>query len=123
MNGNNILLDTNIIFYIVSGSMTLHRWYEKNVVLSFITEIELLSYPMLKQSEEQLLIKIIQESTVIEMDNEIKHYAIALRKKYSLRLPDAILLGTSLHHKIPFVTNDKALLKVNEVNVLVPFFQ
>ncbi|MFA5973337.1 MAG: hypothetical protein WC780_13385 [Lentimicrobiaceae bacterium] len=44
MNGNNILLDTNIVLYFLKGEDTLIPLLEdKNLYLSFITQLELLS--------------------------------------------------------------------------------
>ena len=43
MNGNNILLDTNIVLYLLNGEETLIPLLEeKNLFLSFITQLELL---------------------------------------------------------------------------------
>jgi hypothetical protein len=42
MNGNNILLDTNIVLYLLGGEETLVPLLEdKNLFLSFITQLEL----------------------------------------------------------------------------------
>lgn len=43
MNGNSILLDTNIVLYLLNGEETLIPLLEeKNLFLSFITQLELL---------------------------------------------------------------------------------
>lgn len=43
MNGNSILLDTNIVLYFLNGEDTLIPLLEnKNIFLSFITQLELL---------------------------------------------------------------------------------
>ena len=43
MNGNNLLLDTNIVLYLLNGEETLIPLLEeKNLFLSFITQLELL---------------------------------------------------------------------------------
>ncbi len=48
MNGNELFLDTNIILYYLNGDETLIPVLEdKKLFLSFITEMELLSYSKL----------------------------------------------------------------------------
>jgi len=43
MNGNNVLLDTNIVLYLLNGEETLIPLLEeKNLFLSFISQLELL---------------------------------------------------------------------------------
>jgi len=51
MNGNNILLDTNIVLYLLNGEETLIPLLaEKNLFLSFITQLELLGSKYLNQT-------------------------------------------------------------------------
>jgi len=48
MNGNNIFIDTNIALYLLSGDKTIqHILNQKTVFLSFVSELELLSYKKL----------------------------------------------------------------------------
>lgn len=45
MNGNSFLLDTNVILYFLNGDETLLPLFkERNLVISVITEIELLAF-------------------------------------------------------------------------------
>ena len=45
MNGNKFLLDTNAVLYILGGDETLSDFlFEKELYISVITEMELLSY-------------------------------------------------------------------------------
>lgn len=42
MNGNNLLVDTNIVIYLLSGDKTIADLLDKKkIYISFITEIEL----------------------------------------------------------------------------------
>jgi len=46
MNGNSLLLDSNIVLYLLNGEETLIPLLEgKSLYLSFITQLELLSFP------------------------------------------------------------------------------
>lgn len=52
MNGNNILLDTNIVLYLLNGEDTLIPLLEeKNLFISFITQLELLGSRNLNPSD------------------------------------------------------------------------
>lgn len=52
MNGNSILLDTNIVLYLLNGEETLIPLLEeKNLFLSFITQLELLGGKYLKTDD------------------------------------------------------------------------
>ena len=53
MNGNKLLIDTNIVLYLLGGDTTCAEVLEgKNIFLSFISELELLSYQSITQSEQ-----------------------------------------------------------------------
>jgi predicted nucleic acid-binding protein len=55
-----------------------------------------------------------------KVDAYIADLASDLRAKYNLRAPDAINLACSLAHKAGgFITNDRMLLRVKEINVLM----
>ncbi len=46
MNGNKLLLDTNIILYLLAGDATITGFLDgKEAYLSIITEFELIGYP------------------------------------------------------------------------------
>lgn len=52
MTGSSILLDTNIVLYLLDGDKTLIPLLEdKQLIISFITELELLSLKNIHASE------------------------------------------------------------------------
>ncbi|HAQ19076.1 MAG TPA: hypothetical protein DCR40_07580 [Prolixibacteraceae bacterium] len=68
MNGNNLLLDTNIVLYLLNGEETLIPLLEeKNLFLSFITQLELLVNCKLKSDELLKIKQFISECTVIDI--------------------------------------------------------
>lgn len=55
MNGNNLLLDTNILIYLLSGESSLiDILFENNCYISFITELELLSFYNINNENEKI---------------------------------------------------------------------
>lgn len=44
---------------------------------------------------------------------------IELRKKYSIKLPDAVIAATSLTFEIPLVTADKTFSTIDELDLIL----
>lgn len=80
MSGNSILLDTNIILYLLNGEETLIPLLEeKNLFLSFITQLELLGNRYLKPKDILQIKQFVSECPVIDITQGIKDFAIDLR--------------------------------------------
>ncbi|HEY9711458.1 MAG TPA: type II toxin-antitoxin system VapC family toxin, partial [Oculatellaceae cyanobacterium] len=88
------LLDTNVVLYFLGGRLT-NPLPSGQYFVSVITEIELLSYPSLSPDEEVQICDFLSKITVVGIESNIKDLAIALRKQYRLRLPDAIIAATA----------------------------
>ena len=80
--------------------------------------MELLSYPKLKKAEEQAIRRFLKDIDIIDLNLEIKSTAVALRRRYRLRLPDAIIVATAIVQSAPLVTFDKTLMKIEGLQVL-----
>ena len=62
MNGNSILLDTNIILYLLNGEETLLPLLEdKKLFISFVTQLELLGSRFLLPSDLDIIKQFISE--------------------------------------------------------------
>ncbi|MCK4640733.1 MAG: hypothetical protein KAU06_05305 [Candidatus Marinimicrobia bacterium] len=56
MSGINLLTDTNIILYLLGGDRDIAGILSGRIVhLSFINELELLSFPQLSSEESQII--------------------------------------------------------------------
>jgi hypothetical protein len=119
MNGNNILVDTNIILYLLSGDKTLIPILNnKNLFVSFITQLELLSYSELNNKQIAAIKKFLLECTIIDINPDIKNFTINLRKKFSLKLPDAIIAATAMYLNLPLISADSQFSKVTDVDLI-----
>jgi len=119
MSGNSLLLDTNIILYFLSGDDTLIPLFEgRNLIVSIITEIELLGYSGLSDEELNKTEEFLEICTIINLDTDIKKEAISLRRKQKLKLPDAVILATAHSLKIPLITADSDFKKVKQANII-----
>jgi hypothetical protein len=119
MNGNNLLVDTNIVIYLLSGDKTIADLLDKKrVYISFITEIELLIFQKLIATEKQIIKKFISDCIVIGMNDKIKINTISIRVDNKLKIPDAIIAATSLYLKTPIVTADERFKKVIDLELI-----
>jgi predicted nucleic acid-binding protein len=115
VSGNRFLLDTNILLYLIGKKIPVEALPEGEFSVSFVTELEVLSYPSITPKEKQQLNQFLHDIPVIDITAEIKERTITLRKKYNLRLPDAIIAATALQLDATLVTNDKGFSLVQEI--------
>jgi predicted nucleic acid-binding protein len=119
MNGNSILLDTNIVLYLLKGEETLIPILEeKNLFLSFITQLELLGTRYLNPDDTFKIKQFISECTVIDIMPEIKEIAISIRQNYNIKLPDCIIIATSLWLNMPLISADKEFTKIDIADLI-----
>jgi predicted nucleic acid-binding protein len=98
MSGLNVarfVLDTNVILYFLGGRLA-DPLPAGDYAISVISELELLAYPGLVSSEEQRVRDFLADISVTDLTQAVKHHAINLRKRFVLKLPDAIVAATAL---------------------------
>ena len=119
MAGENVLIDTNVIVYLIGGNkVTAELLMGCHLHFSFISEIELLSFKKLSSKEEQIIRSILSESIVFQSDAQIISNAIELRKEYGLEVPDAIIAATAIRFNLPLISVDRDMLKVKELQLI-----
>lgn len=119
MNGTKLLLDTNIILYLLNGDKTLSDFLEgKQLYTSVITEMELLSFKGLKEEEENQLKHFLSECVIININTVIKAETIRIRKLFSSKLPDSIIAATSIYLDIPLITADDGFRKIEGIELI-----
>lgn len=112
-----IAIDTNILIQgFKNNSKALVILNENELFLSFITVIELLSYPELTREEENLLSEFISTCTIINNSPELQKIVIAIRKKFRLKIPDAFIAATALHHKVVLFSNTPVFERIHDLN-------
>ncbi len=120
MSGNRLFVDTNIVLYLLGGDETVAELLSnKGLYLSVITEMELMSYPVISETIYEQINAFIQDCIVVNINEQVKQETIRLRKKYKLKLPDSIIMASSSYLEIPFITADKGFKKVaSEIDVM-----
>jgi predicted nucleic acid-binding protein len=120
MNGNSVLLDTNIVLYLLSGDKFLSELlYQKKLYLSFINQLELLGFKGITKEQHNEINKFIKECIVIDINEEIKNDVILLRKTSKLKLPDSIVLATAQFLSIPLITSNVDFNLVKSAEVII----
>ena len=120
MNGIGYFLDTNIILYLLRGDKDIASLLkQKDLYVSFITEMELLSFPKLSEAEMKMIQALLADVFILEFNSEIKKKAISLRSKYKITLPDSIILASSLFLNLPIISADKAFQKIKEIDFIL----
>jgi len=109
------LLDTNSIIYAINDKLILR---DSTFYVSFITELELLSYHKLSRYEEKQIIHLLKQFQIIDINNNIKFKTIKIRKKYNLKLPDSIIVASAIENDLVLVTSDKKLLNLDILKVI-----
>lgn len=113
-----MVVDTNILLYLLNGDDNLESLLSRTqVYISYITEIELLSYHNISTAELKKIEAMIENCTVIEMNHDIKQDVINLRRKYRIKVNDAVIAATSLYLGMPLLTADSGFIKVKELDL------
>lgn len=109
------VLDTNIILYFLGGRLA-EPFPSGAYAISVISELELLAYPGLISSEEQHIRDFLSDVPVTDLTQSVRHHAVSLRKRFGLKLPDAIVAATALALEATLLTNDQRLLALSDVS-------
>lgn len=84
---------------------------ENDLIISIITEIELLGYSKLEENERTRINQFIDLCTVQNISKVIKEKAIDIRFNFNFKLPDSVIMATALVLDIPLITGDKNFQK------------
>lgn len=119
MNGNSFLLDTNVVLYLLNGDEKLAEiLYNRTLYISFISELELLSYQEISNKEQKQIEGFIEDCIVVDINSKIKKDVIKIRKQRKIKLPDSIILATSNYLNIPLVSSDSDFSNIEDANLI-----
>lgn len=120
MNGNKLLVDTNIVLYFLQGNDEIARLFsDYALMVSFITELELLSFGQISPVDDQVIRTFLQFVRIIDITPDIKSQTIEIRRKSKLKLPDAIIVATAISQDLPFITADAGFSKVKDPHIIL----
>jgi hypothetical protein len=78
---------------------------DKDIFISFITELELLSFPRLTDKEAKTIKGLLKNCIITDINSEIKNLTIEIRKKANL--------------KLPLLTADKQFKSLEELDLII----
>lgn len=120
MNGiNTILADTNFIIYLLEGRKKTLEYLDKFIVVSVITEMELLGVKNILPKVFNTRKSLLDDTVIFPFDEEIKDIAVSIKQKHSIKLPDAIIAATSIKYRTPLISADKALKRIKELDLIL----
>lgn len=119
MSGNRLLVDTNILLYFLKGDLeVIEMISKKDIVISFITELELLSFLKIHNGSEKIVKGLLKNCSIVELNPEIKDLTVEFRRKSKLKLPDSIIAATAFYCQLPLMTADKQFRKIEELDII-----
>jgi len=119
MNGNNLAADTNIILYLFNGDERISEILSgKQLYISFITELEILSYREISKSGLIQAEQFLSHCKVIDINDSIKKKSIEIRKIFSLKLPDSIVAATAMYLELPLLSADSDFKRIKELELI-----
>lgn len=105
-----LLIDTNIALYLLDGDSKLAGLLDNAALhLSFVTELELLSYPDLTADNRRKVEQFIDDCQISDITTPIKKRAVEIHKNTYLKLADALIAGSAIAEQLPFLSADRDL--------------
>ena len=119
MIGNSIVLNTNIVLYLLNGDDELASILNQmQLYVSVIIEIELLGYNEISNDDKVKIKYFLSECITVPLNDEIKNLCIAIKQTSKVKTPDAIVAATSIYNQIPLITSDKGFEKISELQFI-----
>ena len=114
------VLDSNTIIYLLGGNKNAAKICDnKEHFISEISEIEILGFDFKIESDRIKTEHYLSFVKSITLNSRIKEIAINLRRKYKLKLGDAIICATAIYLDYPFITADDRLKKIEEITTCI----
>jgi hypothetical protein len=114
----DLLADTNFLIYLHEGKSFIEPFLDYYFAISFVSEIEILSFKNNKTEDIIYLKSLIKDCYSIGIEDEIKNETIDLKRKFNIKLPDAIIAATSIVYNIPLVTSDQDFKKIKKLDLI-----
>ena len=111
--GERFLIDTNAAIDYLAGKLPENGVNEierilvdKVGVISIIVKIELLSFSPPNPEDLQIIEALVNQCTLIDLDEDIAEKTYLLRREHRIKLPDAIIAATALANQFTLITRN-----------------
>ena len=121
------LIDTNILIYHFNKNIPeksrpkLNDIFLNNFNISVISKMEFLGF---KEHTRESFVKskqFLEHANIININDRIVESVIKLKRKYSIKLPDAIIAATALTSGLTIVTRNEQDFKNVKCKIFNPF--
>lgn len=126
--GTRFLLDTNTVIYYTKNNLPdnaakfLDTQISKGVLLSVISEIELLGWQFPSVETETIMETFINDCIIVKLSRNVVLKTIEIRKTRKIKLPDAIIAATAIVYDLTLISrNDSDFKKISGLKYLNPF--
>jgi predicted nucleic acid-binding protein len=119
VNGIDFFVDTNILIYMLEKRPAVFSFTRFSLAVSVITEIELLGKKNITEHEINKIRNLLNNCEIIDINNTIKEIAISLKQKYTVKIPDALIVATAKSFGLPLITADVDLYKIKEGDIVI----
>jgi len=121
--GKSFLIDTNVVIDFSHGIFSeksknfVAKILNKEPIISAITQIELLGFSVVPPQIESF----VRYTSIMGINNSIIEKTIAMRKRYRIKLPDAIIAATALVNNLTLLTRNVAdFNNIEGLNIVNP---
>lgn len=121
--GKRYLLDTNVISKYLNDKLDVNTTNLLEFVspeLSIISKIELLSWTNYSTEELSVIHEFISDSIVHDLNGIIVNQTIDIRKKYKIKLPDAIIAATAITNNLVLISFDSGFKNIKNLKYVNP---
>ncbi len=119
MTGFDFVADTNFLIDVHEGKEKVIPFLDGTVIISVISEIELLGWYKLNKEEKQRLRSLLDDCIIFELTAEIRKLAIEIRQQKKIKTPDAIIAATAMYLQIPIVSSDKGFKNISGIELIL----
>ena len=117
------LLDTNVLIYYFNGDFAsevkkvITSIIKPDFNISVISKMEFLGFTQFMPEEKQQAEIFISNANILTLEDKIVEKTIKIKQTRKIKLPDAIIAATALHHNMELITNNVTDFK--EINIIV----
>ena len=95
---------------------------DEQPAISVISEMELLCWDSADVNDWKILNGFIRNAVIIDLEQDVKHMAISIRRVYKTKLPDAIRAATEIVHNTNLISHNRTdFKKIKDLTLIDPF--
>jgi predicted nucleic acid-binding protein len=111
VNGiNAILVDTNILVYILDGRPQIIPYFDSLFYISCITELEFIGVKDIPKLHLKKRESLVNDCIILDTMK---------KRQIKIKTPDAIIAATSIKHQLPFLTADVGFKRVPDLSLII----